>query len=234
MVKPEFATPADLFARAQDEAARAGLALVRDERGLALSDGELTVRGGFEHMKARIRQDRRGRELLVKAAKVKHPTGNPFAIDATAGLGDDSCLLAAAGFRVLMIERNPVIAALLLDAVDRALADPELAELAGRLSIAFGDSIEILRGCGEHPDMVLLDPMFPQRRKSAAVKKKLQLLQRLERPCDDERALIDAAFSVHPRKVVVKRPAKGPHLAGAKPDYSIEGKAIRFDCYSIQ
>ncbi|MBR3181084.1 MAG: class I SAM-dependent methyltransferase, partial [Eggerthellaceae bacterium] len=66
-----------------------------------------------------------------------------------------------------------------------------------------------------------------------AVKKKLQLLQRLEQPCEDEQALLDAAFAAQPRKVIVKRPAKGPYLADRKPDYSLAGKAIRFDCFSI-
>ena len=32
------------------------------------------------------------------------------------------------------------------------------------------------------------------------------------------------------RKVVVKRPVKGPHLAGVKPSYAIAGKAVRYDC----
>ena len=81
------------------------------------------------------------------------------------------------------------------------------------------------------PDVVLLDPMFPVRGKSAAVKKKFQLLQRLERPCDDEAALLCAARAACPKKIVVKRPAKGAPLAGEKPDYSISGKAIRYDCY---
>ncbi len=73
--------------------------------------------------------------------------------------------------------------------------------------------------------------MFPAREKSAAVKKKFQLLQRLEKPCDDEAALLGAARAARPKKVVVKRPAKGPALAGSTPDYSISGKAIRYDCY---
>ncbi|MBQ4243593.1 MAG: class I SAM-dependent methyltransferase, partial [Clostridia bacterium] len=34
----------------------------------------------------------------------------------------------------------------------------------------------------------------------------------------------------HPHKIVIKRPLKGPFLAGRKPDYSLQGKAIRYDC----
>lgn len=72
-------------------------------------------------------------------------------------------------------------------------------------------------------------PWFPERRKSAAVKKKFQLIHHLEAPCQNEGALLAAAISAGPRKVVVKRPAKGPHLAGVKPSHSLAGKAVRYD-----
>ena len=72
--------------------------------------------------------------------------------------------------------------------------------------------------------------MFPERTKSALVKKKFQLLHLLERPCENEAALLDAALSAHPKRVVIKRPAKGPYLAGVKPSYSLTGSAVRFDC----
>ena len=79
------------------------------------------------------------------------------------------------------------------------------------------------------PDVVYLDPMFPGRTKSAAVKKKFQLLHHLEQPCADEETLVEAALAVHPRKVVIKRPVKGPLLAGVKPSYQLAGKAVRYD-----
>ena len=78
------------------------------------------------------------------------------------------------------------------------------------------------------PDVVYLDPMFPGRTKSAAVKKKFQLLHHLEAPCADEDALMDAALAAGPRRVVVKRPVKAPVLAGVRPSHSVAGKAVRF------
>jgi 16S rRNA (guanine1516-N2)-methyltransferase len=127
----------------------------------------------------------------------------------------------------------PVIAALLRDGLERAANESQLEDIVGRMRLVEGDSVTALLAmakAGEHPDVVLLDPMFPERRKSASVKKKLQLLQRLERPCEDEKALLDAALAACPRKVVIKRPPKGPFLAGVKPSYSLQGKAVRFDC----
>ncbi|MFR3877285.1 MAG: class I SAM-dependent methyltransferase [Collinsella sp.] len=55
-------------------------------------------------------------------------------------------------------------------------------------------------------------PHVSERTKSAAVKKKFQLLHHLEQPCTDEESLVEAALAVHPRKVVIKRPVKGPCL----------------------
>ena len=82
----------------------------------------------------------------------------------------------------------------------------------------------------QSPDLVYLDPMFPARRKSGLVKKKFQLLHLLEPPCEDEEDLLDAALAARPRRIIVKRPLKGPYLGGLRPGYSISGKTIRYDC----
>ncbi len=222
--------------RAAGAASGAGEALAvpvvgRDEGGLFLTDGVLELRAGFSHLSRRIRPGALQRELVVRAARVKSAACPVRVLDATAGLGEDAFLLAAAGCEVDLYERDPAIAALLSDALARARTDPALREAALRMRLHEQDSIPALAALSSPPDVVLLDPMFPAREKSAAVKKKFQLLQRLEKPCDDEAALLGAACAARPKKVVVKRPAKGPALAGSTPDYSISGKAIRYDCY---
>ena len=215
-----------------DMAEQAGLSLREGPDGLALSDGTMSVHGDFVRMLPRLRPGNLNRELLVKAAKVKRADDRTLtAIDATAGLGDDSLLLAAAGFDVTMFERNPVIAALLRDTLERSATVPDLSPIVGRMHLVEGESTDAIPHLDFQPDVVLLDPMFPAKEKDAAAKKKLQMLQRLEQPCDDENALLEAAFAAQPRKIVVKRPVKGPHLANRKPSYSLSGKAIRYDVY---
>ena len=131
-----------------------------------------------------------------------------------------------------------MIAVLLKDALNRAAGDPALAAAVSRMRLHAGeDSIAGLRHTAElikqgelaAPDVVYLDPMFPERTKSAAVKKKFQLLHHLEQPCADEETLVEAALVPRPRKVVIKRPVKGPLLAGVKPSYQLAGKAVRYD-----
>lgn len=206
------------------------LFLALDQEGLSLNQKGMKMRGDFSAMLPRLKQGKLQGEMLVKASKLKGLDRRPVAIDATAGMGEDSILLAAAGYEVYLFEKDPVIAALLEDALRRAAGEPGLAEIVERMHLTSGDSIAAMRS-GEIPvDLVYLDPMFPARSKSGLIKKKFQLLQQLEQPCSDEEELLQAAMKARPRRIVIKRPAKGPYLAGIKPSYSIEGKAIRYDC----
>lgn len=204
--------------------------LLLEEEGLSLVRDGLKMKGDFLQLLPRLKQGRLQGEMLVKAAKLKGLTERPVAIDATAGMGEDSLLLAAAGYEVYLFEKDPVIAALLADTLERAANEPALTQYVNRMHLTAGDSIEAMRNGTIPVDLIYLDPMFPARSKSGLIKKKFQLLQQLERPCSDEEVLVQAALMAHPKRIVIKRPAKGPYLAGIKPSYSIDGKAIRYDC----
>ena len=217
-----------VFFREETETETVWLALCRD--GLALTDGAMTLRGDLAALIPRLRPDRLGGELLVRAARIRGASGALTAVDATAGLGEDALLLAASGFRVRMYERDPVIAALLADALERAERVPELAGPVSRMTLLREDSRGALEKGDLRPDVVYLDPMFPEKTKSALTGKKFQLLHRLAVPCAEEEALLRAALAARPRRVVVKRPLKGPWLAGVRPGHTIRGNAVRNDC----
>lgn len=203
--------------------------LLVGERGLSLCAGDAGLRADFAGMIPRLTQRNLAQELLVRAARLKGDRSSMTVVDATAGFGEDSLLLAAAGFRVKMYECNPYIAELLSDALRRASEDSRLAPVAARMELICGDSIEALRTMAMPPDIVYLDPMFPKRTKSAAVGKKFQLLHLLERPCENEEELFAAALAAAPRRIIIKRPVKGALLAGRKPAYTLSGKAVRYD-----
>ena len=223
----------EMLERACRLAQAGGLELREGPEGLTLTDGTMELRADFSQLLPRVRPDRLAHELLVRAARLKGE-GVPRVFDATAGLGEDSFLLAAAGCEVTLCEANPVICALLCDGLARAALDERLAPIVARMHPLWADSVSMLQrlagSAGEAPDVVYLDPMFPARQKSAAVKKKFQLLHHLESPCANEEDLMRAALGVHPRKVVVKRPPRAPWLAGVKPSHAVEGKAVRYDC----
>lgn len=202
--------------------------LKQTDAGLVLSADGMELMADFGRMLPRARHDRLGRELLIKAARIKG-VASPHVLDATAGLGEDSFLLAAAGFEVTLCESDTTIAALLRDGLERAAQVPETAEIVARMTFIEDDSIKVMAALEQAPDVVYLDPMFPERTKSAAVKKKFQLLHHLERPCDNAEELLQAALATGAKKIVIKRPVKGELLAGAKPSYQVKGKAIRYD-----
>lgn len=221
------------------------LFLIEDQNGLSLVWKDMVLRGDFTEMIPRIKPGRIERELIVKAAGIKKSKDSfanlpPLAIDATAGLGEDALLLAAAGFRVMLYEKDEIVFSLLKDAHIRALELPDkedfvhLKDAIARMELLNQDSIDAMKdGPALKPDIILLDPMFPERRKSSLVGKKLQILQQLEQPCDSEEELLNAAVSLSPRRIIIKRPPKGPYLAGVRPTFSLSGKSVRIDCIEI-
>jgi len=197
--------------------------------GLYLERNGLTVQADFEEMLPRLKTNNLRGELLVKAAKLSKGKEGPTAVDATAGFGEDSFLLAASGFFVTLFEYDKVIFELLRDAVERGKNNPELSDILNRMTVVSGDSVEGMKRLDFTPDVVYLDPMFPERNKSGLIKKKFQLLQKLETPCDNGEELLSSAISTGAHKIIIKRPLKGAPLTAHKPSYTIEGKAILYD-----
>ena len=209
---------------------KSDLILQLDEDGLSLVSDNMKLFGDFTKIIKRIKQSNLEKELIIHSAKIKGKKQDLVAIDATAGMGEDSMLLAAYGFQVNLYENNPIIAELLKDALERAQQIPELKEIVGRMKVFEEDSILAMQNLDYEPDVILLDPMFPERTKSALIKKKFQILHKIEIPCTNEKELLDSAIMANPKKIVIKRPLKGEYLAGIKPSYSIKGNSIRYDC----
>ena len=207
------------------------LTVLFDAKGVSLTWYGLTYQGDFEGMLHRVSDGRLAHEMLVRAAKTTET--DLKGIDATAGMGEDAFLLAAYGYDMTLYEQNPVVAVLLKDAMRRAKKHPQLKEIAARMKLVEGNSVEELKTRVDAVDLIYLDPMFPGRQKSGLINKKLQLIQKLEPPCSDEVELFEAAIQAKPSKIIVKRPLKSPFLAGKNPTYELKGKAIRYDCYAV-
>lgn len=176
------------------------------------------------------------KEAIAKAVGLKG-VASLRVLDATAGLGRDAFVLASLGCTVDMIERSPVVAALLADGLSRAEQDPSLADwLPEKMRLHHGVAYQLLANWQalspeKIPDVVYLDPMFPHRKKSAAVKKEMRLFQQLLGPDEDANLLLEPALALAKKRVVVKRPSGAPYLADKKPDIEMKGKANRFDVY---
>lgn len=211
----------------------AGFYLMRDAAGLGLyCAGSASVlcldfvSGALAH-----RRQHGGSEAVVRAVGLKG--GQPLTVvDATAGLGRDGFILAAHGATVIWLERHPVLAALLADALQRARTDATTADIAARLSLRFGAAHEQLAAWdGAAPDVVYLDPMFPHRKKSALVKQEMQWLQQLVGSDDDAAPLVALARRLARKRVVVKRPDSAPPLGDGVPTGAVSTRGHRFDLY---
>lgn len=173
----------------------------------------------------------RGQDI-AKAIGLKHGF-NPLVLDATAGLGRDAFVLANLGCQVQMMERNPAVAALLEDGISRGTQDPDIGGIVKQMSLIYVSSIEKME-LAQQPDVIYLDPMYPHREKSAAVKKEMRVFQSLVGDDPDADQLLVPALALAKYRVVVKRPSYADFLDGKKPSTSIKMKKNRFDVYVNQ
>lgn len=222
----------------------------------------------------RVGGQRQGGEMLLKAvapAKYADEKGGGIIYDLTAGFGQDSMILAAGKTaQVHMVERDPIVSLLLKDAMRRLHLISEHVEedrcdsLYQKLVLHEDDAVDFCKkklnelndGCGgiaEAPDVCYLDPMFPPRTKSAAVKKNMQILHGLFQTNEgskydegrryQEQELLKQALKLAKSRVVVKRPVNATPLGTSSeisidnkvplPSFELKGSINRFDVYIL-
>ncbi len=195
--------------------------------------GPITVEFG----NAAMRHRRRGghNELLGKAVGLSRKSGIAV-LDATAGLGRDSFILADLGCTVCLCERNNLVFQMLASGLGKAAnsSDEWLRAVVQRMSLFSGDARELIESQLHAAEVIYLDPMFPERGKRAKVKKEMALFHQLLGAGEDSDELLVWALQQDVARVVVKRPPKAPQLAGRKPSHVIAGKAVRYDVYVLR
>ena len=177
-------------------------------------------------------------QMIAKALGISgkfHPT----VLDLTAGLGVDAFVLAGLGCQVKLLERNPIVHLLLQDGLNRALLagkdDCSLHSIISRMELLRTDSSIYLDAINQDtPDIIYLDPMFPTRKKSAQVKKEMQVLHQIVGNDEDAVNLLEQALCKTKYRVIVKRPAHSGFLGNQKPSYSLAGKSTRYDIFALQ
>ena len=173
-------------------------------------------------------------QAIAKAVGLKAGV-TPTVLDGTAGLGRDAFVLASLGCQVTMLERSPVVAALLEDGLKRAALDNEIgAWIPERLKLIYASSLSALEDLDVKPDVVYLDPMYPHKKKSALVKKEMRVFQSLVGADLDADGLFAPALRMATKRVVVKRPDYAEFIANVAPSMAIETKKNRFDVYVKQ
>lgn len=179
-------------------------------------------------------------QMIAKAVGIKASI-YPRVLDATAGLGKDAFVLASLGCQVQLLERSHIVHTLLQDGLMRAqkfaaISDPSLFAVLQRMTLIKTDSCNYLAGiqAGDRPDVIYLDPMFPDRQKTADVKKEMRAFHSLVGKDEDATELLNCALQAALYRVVVKRPRKSPCIDGRLPAFQLEGKSSRYDIYTLK
>lgn len=173
-------------------------------------------------------------ESLARALGLNHRT-SPKIVDATAGLARDSFILASLGFDVILLERSPIIHALVADGIKRGLENPHVEPIMKRLHLIQTEAISWLKNSEEKPDIIYLDPMFPERQKTALVKKEMRIFHDLVGEDLDSEELLRTALACATKRVMVKRPRLADPINNpVAPSFSMKGSSSRFDVYLIQ
>lgn len=160
--------------------------------------------------------------------------------DLTAGMAKDSFVFFSQGAHVTAFEKNEVVFSLLEDGYRRWVASSGGSE---RFHIAFGDAFEILESINgkpsseipyQKPDVIYIDPMYPQKKSSAKPKKEMEVFRKILEPDSRVEELLERSLEVAQYRVVLKRPLKSDFAGGRKPTHSFESKLVRFDMYLLK
>ena len=213
----------------------AGLQLIISERGLSLGrigsqQKSIAVDFASGKMTYRRAHGRLRSESIARAVGWKH-NYFPTVVDATAGMGKDSFILAAMGCDVTMLERSNVMVMLLEDGLSRAAMIEDLEPIVSRMKVVEVDARDWLDGRQLPADTVIcIDPMFPSSQSSALPSGEMQILQEFLGKDEEVDLLFQSAKNAGPGRIVMKRPARAGQFT-VKPDFTVKGKASRFDVF---
>lgn len=197
-----------------------------------LEAGHLEIDFFSKKMRYRMQHINKAQEPLLRALGWKS-TAQKQVLDMTAGLGRDACLLFFAGFNVTMFERNPILQILLQNAVNALTSEDFTQHLRFEKedSITFLERMAKIDSTGSFADAIYMDPMYPERKKSALVKKELRIIRNLVGADMDSEELLSLALKSGVTRVVVKRPKGAEFVADLQPHHSVESPNTRFDVY---
>jgi len=189
----------------------------------------------FSNQDTLNRIDTKSKKCSVIQAVEGRSKGKLEILDATAGLGRDTITLASRGHYVLAIEKDPYIYLLLANALERAKKIESLKQIANNITLLNTNSADYILSTDKKFDSVYIDPMFPERKKSAKVKQNMQIMHQIAFNDDTTNTqLLDNSFTAKiAKKIIVKRPVNAEYLSAKKPSAQIKGKTNRFDIYSL-
>ena len=194
------------------------LKIVKDKGVVLFTQEGLTFSLDFSVKKKLIQ-----RQPFVKAIGFK--TQPLCVLDITAGWAQEAFLISQLGCDVTAVESNPFV----FYFVQESLHQKEL-KLSG-LRFILEDSLNYMNSIKEidQPDVIYMDPMFGNRKKSLS-NKSLRILKKIVGETKDKQALFELALKKAKKRVVVKR----HHLESAFKEKRLcffEGRSVCYDVF---
>lgn len=197
-------------------------------------------------------------ELIAKAIGMSK--GYRHVIDLTLGLAQDAWFLTELGAQVVGFERSPLVYLLVSDAQRRArtinrtkkhfllsayvnslqllqkqVEKPQtLTDFLGQyLNNSISDKVidlDLWASVDWASAVLYLDPMFPEKNKTALPRKEMQIFRGWVGADADSLELLKLAMQLPVDRIVVKRPMRAEPLLD-KVTHSFVGKTVRYDLY---
>lgn len=147
-------------------------------------------------------------------------------LDACAGCGVDAFILASLGASLVSCELNPVVHALLTDAMQHDAAGFDW-------QLRLGDVRDYLHEDSDF-DCIYLDPMFAPEKRRGAVSKEIRILEFLDQSKLSNDDLFATAAAASIPRLVIKQPLRAAVHEFSERNYlhGIAGRGFRLDVYN--
>ncbi len=173
-------------------------------------------------------------QAIAKAVGLNHYPLPLRIIDATAGWGRDAFVLASLGCTLHLVEQSTIMGALLADGLKRASEDPNIGSWVRLIKLSIAKAEDVLNDleAQDYPEVIYLDPMFPESEGSALHTLRMRVLREIVREdVSSSDGLLALARSKALKRVVVKRPQEAEPLEDQTPDFAIHSVSYRYDVY---
>ena len=147
------------------------------------------------------------------------PEKNTKILDCTGGFGNDAMAFSKLGYKVTIIEENPLVVSMLKDFFDK---NEKI-----KVILKYGNSLDYLRLKPDSFDYIFIDTMFKKEKNKSKSKKEIEILQYICREKISRFNLIKEAVKKSCRRIIIKESPKS--LVKYDFDYSIKTKLIRYN-----
>ncbi len=147
------------------------------------------------------------------------PKKNAKILDCTGGFGRDAIEFSKLGYKVTMIEENPLVISMLKNFFDK--------NKKIKITLRYGNSLDFLRLKSNIFDYIFIDTMFNKEKNKSKSKKEIEILQYICKEKISRFNLIKEALKASSKRIIIKESLKS--LFKYDFDYSIKTKLVRYN-----